>query len=72
MARLPLLLPDPQGRDLGQRAVRYVPGRIDEMAPHTFETLRRMAGMFGLPAVTEDVLEDPRLGRHLADRRRRQ
>jgi hypothetical protein len=39
--------------------VRYVPGRIDEMAPHTFETLRRMAEVLGQPPITEDVLEDP-------------
>jgi pimeloyl-ACP methyl ester carboxylesterase len=59
MASLPALLPTAEERDRALRVVRYVPGRIDEMAPHTFETLRRMAEVLGLPPFSDDVLEDP-------------
>jgi tellurite resistance protein len=59
MASLPLLLSTSEERERALRVVRYVPGRIDEMAPHTFETLRRMAEVLGLPAFSDDVLEDP-------------
>jgi len=63
MATLPLLLSTPEERDRALRVVRYVPGRIDEMAPHTFETLRRMADVLGLPAFSDDVTENP-LAKH--------
>jgi hypothetical protein len=59
MASLPALLPTAEDRTRALSVVRYVPGRIDEMAPHTFETLRRMAEVLGQPPITEDVLEDP-------------
>jgi pimeloyl-ACP methyl ester carboxylesterase len=59
MAALPQLLPTTAERELAMKVVRYVPGRIDDMAPHTFETLRRMAEVLGLPPITDDVLEDP-------------
>jgi pimeloyl-ACP methyl ester carboxylesterase len=59
LASLPKLLPTQAERELALRVVRYVPGRIEEMAPHTFETLRRMAEVLGLPAFSDDVLEDP-------------
>jgi len=59
MATLPKLLPTAEERALALQVVRYIPGRIDDMAPHTFETLRRMAEVLDLPSITEDVLEDP-------------
>ncbi|WP_149535789.1 DUF3141 domain-containing protein [Siccirubricoccus phaeus] len=59
LATLPQLLPKQEERELALKVAYYVPGRIDEMAPHTFETLRRMAGVLGLPPITSDVLEDP-------------
>ncbi len=59
LATLPQLLPTPEQRALALAVVRYIPGRIDEMAPHTLETLQRMAAVLGLPPITEDVLADP-------------
>lgn len=59
LSTLPKLLPDRRERELAMKVVRYVPGRIDEMAPHTFETLHRMAEVLGLPPITADVTEDP-------------
>ncbi|WP_368416536.1 alpha/beta fold hydrolase [Falsiroseomonas sp.] len=59
LATLPDLLRTPEERERALRVVRYVPGRIDEMAPHTFEMLRRMAEVLGLPPFTDDVPEDP-------------
>jgi tellurite resistance protein len=59
LATLPKLLPTREQRELALQVVRYVPGRIDEMAPHTLETLRRMAEVLDLPMFTDDILEDP-------------
>ncbi len=59
LATLPKLLPTREQRELALKTVRYVPGRIDEMAPHTQQALRRMAEVLELPTVAEDVLEDP-------------
>ena len=59
MASLPALLPEAEERARALRVVRYIPGRIDEMAPHTFETLRRMAEVLGQPPITDDVMDDP-------------
>ncbi len=59
MRTLPSLLPSRAQRLRALRVVHQVPGRIDEMAPHTFETLRRMAEVLGLPPQTEDVLSGP-------------
>jgi pimeloyl-ACP methyl ester carboxylesterase len=58
-ASLARLLPSPAERELAFRVVRYVPGRLDEMAPDTVATLRRIAEVLGLPGFSEDVLEDP-------------
>jgi pimeloyl-ACP methyl ester carboxylesterase len=63
MATLPKLLPRAEDRDLAMRVVRYVPGRIDEMAPETLATLNRMAAVLHLPPVTDDIMEDPLAGR---------
>jgi tellurite resistance protein len=59
VATLPTLLPDPAERAKALAVVRYIPGRLDEMAPHTVETLQTFARTLGLPPVTEDVLVDP-------------
>jgi len=56
---LPDLLPTPEERDLASRVVRYIPGAIDDMAPHTLEMLQRFQHVLGLPAITEDVTDDP-------------
>ncbi len=59
IATLPELLPDAESRRLAAAVVQYVPGAIDEMAPHTLATLQRMRETLGLPHATEDVTEDP-------------
>ncbi|MGF1658618.1 MAG: DUF3141 domain-containing protein [Rubrimonas sp.] len=59
LATLPALLRDPESRALAARVVRYVPGAIDEMAPHTFEMLQKFHELLGLPPFAEDVTEDP-------------
>ncbi len=56
---LPELLKTRKERELAARVVRYVPGAIEEMAPHTIETLQRFHRVLGLPPFAEDVLEDP-------------
>jgi tellurite resistance protein len=59
MATLPDLLRTSEERARALSVVRYVPGRLDEMAPHTVETLSRMAEVLGQPPITDDVLDDP-------------
>ncbi len=66
LATLPTLLPKREDRELALRVAHYVPGRIDEMAPHTFEALRRLAEVLGVPAITTDVTEDPLAAQPLA------
>ena len=56
---LPNLLPDQEERALAAAVAQYVPGAIDEMAPHTLAMLQRFHDVLGLPQVTADVLEDP-------------
>ena len=56
---LPNLLPDVASRELAVRVVQFVPGPIDEMAPHTFEVLQRFHEVLGIPLAREDVTEDP-------------
>ncbi|MEL6264654.1 MAG: DUF3141 domain-containing protein, partial [Pseudomonadota bacterium] len=60
---LPVLIEDPGERALAAAVVQYVPGAIDEMAPHTLATLQRFREVLGLAPATEDVTEDPLAGR---------
>ncbi|PZQ47626.1 MAG: alpha/beta hydrolase [Rhodovulum sulfidophilum] len=53
------LLPSQAERELALRVARYVPGRVEEMAPHTLELLMRLHEVLGVPAGFDDVLEDP-------------
>jgi tellurite resistance protein len=59
MASLPALFEDAEEAARALRVVRYIPGRIDEMAPHTLEILQRMAKVLRQPPITDDVIEDP-------------
>ncbi|MDJ0893546.1 MAG: DUF3141 domain-containing protein [Alphaproteobacteria bacterium] len=56
---LPKLLKTEEERALAAQVVQYIPGAIDEMAPHTFEMLQRFHELLGLPPVTQDITEDP-------------
>jgi pimeloyl-ACP methyl ester carboxylesterase len=59
IAALPKLLRTREERELALKVVHYIPGRIADMAPHTFEKLRQFAEVLELAPLTEDVLEDP-------------
>jgi len=59
LAALPKLLKTRQERELAARVVRYIPGAIDEMTPHTLETLQRFHKVLDLPPVSGDITEDP-------------
>lgn len=56
---LPKLLKTKQERELASRVVRYIPGSLEEMTPHTLETLQKFHQVLDLPPVSEDVTEDP-------------
>ncbi|WP_299811808.1 DUF3141 domain-containing protein [uncultured Roseibium sp.] len=56
---LPKLLRTREDRELASKVVRYVPGIIDEMAPHTLELLKTFNRVLGLPPVSGDITEDP-------------
>jgi enoyl-[acyl-carrier-protein] reductase (NADH) len=56
---LPLLPKTKQERELAARVVRYIPGAITDMTPHTLSTLQRFHAVLDLPLVTDDVVVDP-------------
>ena len=56
---LPLLLKTDEERERAARVVQFIPGPIDEMAPHTLETLQRLRTVLGLSPLVEDVSDDP-------------
>jgi len=56
---LPKLLKTREERELASKVVRYIPGALDEMAPHTLETLQQFHKVLGLPPVSGDITEDP-------------
>ena len=56
---LPKLLRTPEERRIAAEVAQYIPGRIDEMAPHTLEMLQRFRKVLDLPAIAGDILEDP-------------
>ncbi|MCV0427638.1 MAG: DUF3141 domain-containing protein [Roseibium sp.] len=56
---LPALLKTRQERELASKIVRYVPGAISEMDPHTVEMLRKFHEVLGLPSDFGDITEDP-------------
>ncbi len=56
---LPLLLRDPEERALALQVVQFIPGAIDEMSPRTLTMLQRFHEVLGVPALTQNVTEDP-------------
>ncbi|MEM5584619.1 DUF3141 domain-containing protein [Roseibium sp. AS2] len=56
---LPKLLETRADRELASKVVRYVPGAVDEMAPHTLELLKTFNRVLGLPPVSGDITDDP-------------
>ena len=56
---LPKLLKTQKDRKLAAQVVQYVPGALDEMAPHTMEMLQRFHHVLGLDPVTQDIADDP-------------
>jgi len=56
---LPLLLRDPQERELALRVVQYVPGLIEEMSPNTVAMLQRFRQVLDLQPLTHDMEADP-------------
>lgn len=64
---LPRMLRSPEERRLAAEICRYVPGRIDEMAPHTLELLQHFYDVLELPAFTGDLDRDPMEGPTIFD-----
>ena len=56
---LPLLLKTDEERERAVAAVQYIAGPIAEMAPKTLEMLQKFHAVLELPAITEDVSDDP-------------
>lgn len=59
LSSLPKLLKTKEERELACKVVRYIPGDIDEMTPHTLETLQSFHKVLGLPPATDNIEEDP-------------
>lgn len=56
---LPKLLKTKEDREMASKVVRYIPGAIDEMTPHTLEMVQTFQSVLGLPPVSEDITADP-------------
>ena len=56
---LPELLRTPEERAMAADVVQYIPGAIDEMAPHTLEMLQKFRELLDLPAMVSDITADP-------------
>jgi pimeloyl-ACP methyl ester carboxylesterase len=56
---LPLLLREPQERELALQVVQYVPGLIEEMSPKTLAMLQRFRQVLELAPLTDDIESDP-------------
>jgi len=56
---LPLLLQGPEERALALQIVQFIPGAIDEMSPRTLTLLHRFHDVLGVPALNQNVTEDP-------------
>ncbi|MEM8701720.1 MAG: DUF3141 domain-containing protein [Pseudomonadota bacterium] len=63
LSSLPKLLKTKEERELACKVVRYIPGDIDEMTPHTLETLQSFHKVLGLPPATGNISEDPLAGK---------
>ena len=59
VATLPKLLRIRKDRELAAKVVQYVPGAIDEMAPHTLEMLQEFHRVLELNPVIGDISNDP-------------
>jgi hypothetical protein len=59
IASLKDLLPDRESRELALKVVQYIPGPIDEMAPHTLDLLQEIHQTLRLSPVSENVIDDP-------------
>ena len=64
---LPKLLKTREERELASKVVRYIPGAIDEMTPHTLETLQKFHQILDLPPVSEDIKDDPLASENTAE-----
>ncbi|CTQ72901.1 DUF3141 domain-containing protein [Roseibium alexandrii] len=56
---LPKLLKTKEDREMASKVVRYIPGAIDEMTPHTLEMVQTFQSVLGLSPVSEDITADP-------------
>ncbi len=59
VSTLPKLLKTKDERELASKVVRYIPGAIEEMTPHTLEMVQKFQEVLGLPPVSGDITEDP-------------
>jgi pimeloyl-ACP methyl ester carboxylesterase len=60
IATLPDMLPDAQQREQAIAVVEFIAGAVEEMEPHTIQTLQRMRAALGLAALgLPDSAKDP-------------